>query len=122
MQNVLVVGKALSDANRLRTLMALRAHGELCACQIAEFLQITSATVSRHMSVLQSAGLIESRKDGRWVYYRLSEKGVKESRLADVLGWVFSILDNDPGISDDRRRLQEVTSCDASELCKGKSR
>jgi ArsR family transcriptional regulator len=122
MHNVIAVGKALSDVNRVRTLMALQAYHELCACQIADFLQITAATVSRHMGVLQLAGLVDGRKDGRWVYYRLSEKIAQEPHLANVLHWMFFDLDADPIIHNDRRLLAEITRYDAREVCQKKYR
>ncbi len=64
--------KALADGNRLRVIAALREHEELCVCQITELLHLATATVSRHMSILQYAGLVQSRKKSRWVYYRLT--------------------------------------------------
>jgi DNA-binding transcriptional ArsR family regulator len=67
------VGMALSDPNRVRALMALR-NGELCVCQLIELLQLAPSTVSKHMSILKQAGLVASRKDSRWVYYRSAEK------------------------------------------------
>jgi len=48
--------------------------GELCACQIIEMLGLAPSTVSKHMSILRQAGLVETRKEGRWIYYRLAEE------------------------------------------------
>jgi DNA-binding transcriptional ArsR family regulator len=45
--------------------------GELCVCQVTEVLQLAPSTVSKHMSILRQAGLVEARKEGRWIYYRL---------------------------------------------------
>ena len=70
---VISTAKALSDAHRVRVLAALRDRRELCVCQITELLGLATATVSRHMSLLQAAQLVDSRKEGRWVYYRLSD-------------------------------------------------
>jgi DNA-binding transcriptional ArsR family regulator len=120
MQTVLTVGKALSDANRVRTLMALKTHGELCACKISEFLHITSATVSRHMDVLIAAGLVESRKEGRWVHYRLSPKCTAEPGLGEVLNWVFASLSGDPMVDVDQRFLSQILGCQADKVCNGK--
>jgi ArsR family transcriptional regulator len=65
MQAAIDIAKALSDASRVRTLMFLRG-GELCVCQIIEMLGLAPSTVSRHMNVLQRAGLVRARKQGRW--------------------------------------------------------
>jgi ArsR family transcriptional regulator len=64
---------------------ALLSFSELCACQIKELLQITGATVSRHMALLIQAGLVDSRKDGKWVYYRLRNG---QPEVNALLQWV----------------------------------
>ena len=69
MREIMTIVKALADENRVRALMALRA-GELCVCQIIELLQLAPSTVSKHMTVLKQARLVESRKQGRWTYYQ----------------------------------------------------
>ena len=65
--------KALGDENRLRTLYALK-RGELCVCQLIALLDLAPSTVSKHLSILRSAGLADSRKEGRWMYYRLAKE------------------------------------------------
>ena len=72
MQGTLQITGALADRSRLRVFAALTRHEELCVCQITEMLGLAPATVSRHMSLLLNARLVQSRKSGRWVYYRLS--------------------------------------------------
>ncbi len=67
----LKVTNALADGNRLKIIAALLEYDELCVCVITEFLGIAGATASRHLAILVSAGLLASRKEGRWVYYRL---------------------------------------------------
>jgi ArsR family transcriptional regulator len=67
--------KALSDMNRLRIVVALGRYEELCACQITELLQVTGATVSRHLGVLQHAGVLKSRKEGRFLLSSRSSGG-----------------------------------------------
>jgi len=64
--------RALSDEQRLTAVAILRSEGELCACEIQAALGVTHATVSHHMSVLTSAGLVTARRRGKWTYYRLS--------------------------------------------------
>ncbi|MEW6536470.1 MAG: metalloregulator ArsR/SmtB family transcription factor [Candidatus Auribacterota bacterium] len=115
MKKMISVFKALSDRNRLRVVAALDAHNELCACQITELLKVTGATASRHMSVLVSAGLVESRKDGRWVHYRLSDN---DAPLGSVLEWIRAEYSSDPQILKDRNALAQITACDPEELCR----
>ena len=63
--------KALSDETRLR-IVALLSHGELCVCHLESGLDLPQPTVSRHLAVLRAAGLVETRREGSWVYYRLA--------------------------------------------------
>jgi ArsR family transcriptional regulator len=65
--------KALGDESRLRV-VALLAHGELCVCHIEEALGISQPTASRQLSILRSAGVVDSRRDGNWIYYRLADQ------------------------------------------------
>jgi DNA-binding transcriptional ArsR family regulator len=64
--------RALGDEHRLAIVAMLRRRRELCACEIQAALGVTHATVSHHMAVLEAAGLVESRRDGRWMYYRVT--------------------------------------------------
>src|SRR5882762_7751629 len=65
--------RALSDETRLR-IVALLTHGELCVCHIEHALALTQPNASRQLGVLRAAGLVDTRKDGSWVYYRLVEQ------------------------------------------------
>jgi ArsR family transcriptional regulator len=65
--------RALGDETRLR-IVALLSHGELCVCHIEEALKISQPNASRHLSILKSAGVVEARRDGSWVYYRVVEQ------------------------------------------------
>ena len=62
--------RALADETRLR-IVALLSHGELCVCHLEEALRLSQPKVSRHLAALRSAGVVEDRRDGTWVYYRL---------------------------------------------------
>ena len=67
----MTITKALSDENRVRMLLALDGR-ELCVCQIIELLGLAPSTVSKHMSILANARLVEGRQEGRWRFYRLA--------------------------------------------------
>ncbi|MDZ7832026.1 MAG: metalloregulator ArsR/SmtB family transcription factor [Desulfobacterales bacterium] len=113
MEKTLKQIKALSDGNRLRVVMALSAHDELCVCQITELLQVSTPTVSRHMSILQNAGLVESRKDARWVHYRLSENFPEA-----LLNWANSSVAGSRIIWKDKQALETILSFPPDELCR----
>jgi DNA-binding transcriptional ArsR family regulator len=79
-QKALARAKALADPHRLMAITLLRRQGELCACELQAALEVSHATVSHHMSVLVSAGLVRTRREGKWTYYRLGP-GAREGAL-----------------------------------------
>jgi len=115
MREFMHIAKALADENRVRTLMFLR-NGELCVCQIIEMLKLAPSTVSKHLAILRQAGLIDSRKDGRWIYYHLPEGEVSKTAIA-AIDWIQSSLEYDKRIQEDDRRLIQVRAMCLEELC-----
>ena len=71
--------KALADENRLAILMSLRQR-EKCACYLLEELNISQSTLSHHMKLLCDSGLVDYRKEGKWMHYSLSEEGINAFR------------------------------------------
>ena len=71
--------KALSDPNRLM-IVDMLSCGELCACVILEKFNITQPTLSHHMKVLCDCGLVNGRKDGKWIYYSLNNESIQSFR------------------------------------------
>ena len=66
--------KALCDENRVKILEMLKS-GENCACKLLDELNVSQPTFSHHMKILCDSGLVDSRRDGKWTYYRISESG-----------------------------------------------
>ena len=64
--------KALSEELRLQIVALLVRHEELCVCEVERFLGVSQSAASRHFRYLASAGLVDGRRDGQWVYYRLA--------------------------------------------------
>ena len=114
MLEILNITKALSDENRIRALMMLTG-GELCVCQIIEMLGLAPSTVSKHMSILRQAGLVETHKEGRWIYYRLADR--KALKACEILNWLEKHLKNDKRISDDVKQLRRIRKMSKDELC-----
>ena len=116
MREVMDVLKALADETRLRALCALRG-GELCVCQLIALLDLAPSTVSKHLTILRSARLVESRKNGRWMYYRLS----KEFR-APSAGKILALLCKDTAktsrMVEDRKHLKRICGEDMNKLCR----
>ena len=101
--------KAISDPTRVRMLKLLE-PGELCVCEIMEVLGIKQPTASKHLNILKFAGIVKSRKQGTWSYYRLSEKALEDPQ--GFFGFVRGHLNDDPLVRNDRKRLQRRTgSC-----------
>lgn len=109
-QTVVLVGKALSDPSRVRILCALFLR-ECCACELVTMLDLAQASVSRHLSVLVQSGLILSRKEGRWMHYRIPKK--KESSNLFVYQTLKSLRTT--------LRKSKQRKCDLSKLegCEG---
>lgn len=108
------VTRALADESRIRTLLALR-QGELCVCQITEMLDLASSTVSKHMALLRQARLVESRKEGRWIFYRLPDE--PSTVVKQALEWVGHSLEEVPEINHDRKLLEEIVCLEPEALC-----
>ncbi len=116
MRDFLKITKALADENRLRMLLNLQQQ-ELCVCQITELLGLAMSTISKHLSVLYQAGLVNSRKDGRWMYYSLAGREAPEA-VREGLVWVKGSLAEDPRAEADAKRLKKILDMDPVELCK----
>jgi ArsR family transcriptional regulator len=95
--------KALGEKNRLRAFLALLDTEELCVCDVGEFLELAPATVSRHMSLLCQAGLVDFQKRGRWVYYRISPKVDP-----GLLQWIRNAVEDSPSRPEDRKKVGEI--------------
>ncbi|MCA9418399.1 MAG: winged helix-turn-helix transcriptional regulator [Candidatus Omnitrophica bacterium] len=111
----MAVTKALSDENRVRIMMFL-SEDELCVCQIIELLGLAPSTVSKHLSILKQAELIDSKKKGRWIYYYLPDEGVPEI-VTQAIEWLQTSLNKDKQIQGDRKQLKKVQKKSLEELC-----
>lgn len=112
------IAKALGNDSRLR-ILALLEDGELCVCQITGVLELAPATVSKHLSLLRGAGLIDSRPDGRWVYYRLAEakSGSIEKTMVEM---IRDQVTGDPVAKADRLKLNDADTDMLEDLyCRG---
>jgi ArsR family transcriptional regulator, arsenate/arsenite/antimonite-responsive transcriptional repressor len=119
MKDFLATTKALSDPSRVRALMALTG-GELCVCQLIELLALAPSTVSKHMAILHQAGLVVTRKEGRWVYYRLP--GSPDPAVRATLTWAKGSLKKDPRVVADAKRIGKVRKMNKEALCATYSR
>lgn len=104
MREIVDLLKVLSDETRLRLVKALQKR-EFCVCELVDALQVPQYNISRHLSVLRKSGLVEDRKEGIWVYYRITpHKAVLVKELVEVLA---KHLKNEKRVQEDERRLEK---------------
>ncbi len=100
--------KALADATRLR-ILGLLLTGEVCVCHIHESLRIPQPRASRHLAYLRRAGLVDTRRDGLWIHYRLAE--LSDPVLTTIQQAVTHALGHLDIVRRDAERLQKKTGC-----------
>ena len=105
--NFMNITKALSDENRVRILMALRTHS-FCVCEITAFLDLSPSTTSKHLSILKQARLIEGRKDGKWVYYRLASSPQSYGMAREAIQWIERSVGDCREIQEDEAGIREI--------------
>ena len=100
--------KALADTTRLR-ILGLLLTGEVCVCDIHESLKIPQPKASRHLAYLRKAGLVEARREGLWMHYRLAD--LPDPLLQPIADTVRHALPPLDAVHKDAGRLQKKTGC-----------
>lgn len=100
-----ILFKALADRTRLR-LINLMGADEVCVCFFVEVLKINQPKISRHLAYLKRAGLVEARRDGKWIHYQIVEP--PDTHAARIFGEVRAWLESDPAMQSDRARLAKI--------------
>lgn len=106
MREFIKVMKALSDPNRVKMIKLLQ-RKVLCVCEIKEALGLAQSTVSKHLKILEEAGLVNFTKDGLWVNYHLAD-GAESPYVANLLGNLRHWLENDDDVVKLVERLPEI--------------
>lgn len=106
MKDFIKVMKALSDPNRVKVVKFLQ-FKKMCVCEIKEALQIAQPSVSKHLKILEEAGLVKSCKDGLWVDYCLAD-GSESPYAASLLGNLKHWLKDDKEIETIMKKLPEL--------------
>lgn len=112
MEDYIKVMKALSDPTRVKILKILQLKG-LCVCEIRSLLGFSQPTISKHLKILEDAGVVVSHKDKMWVNYQLAsgtDNVYAATALQDLAGW----LTDDPEI---KSLLQAVPVINRKDLC-----
>ncbi len=100
------VMKALSDPTRVKIIKLLQ-NRMLCVCELKESLQVAQSTTSKHLKILEEAGLVTFRKDGLWVNYTIAD-GSDSPYAASMLGNLKHWLEDDPEIRKLVERLPDI--------------
>ncbi|BER91720.1 metalloregulator ArsR/SmtB family transcription factor [Thermatribacter velox] len=116
--DLVTIFKALAEPSRIRIVLAL-SQGEYCICHLTELLQLSPSTVSKHLSILRQAGLIETRKDGKWVRCFLSGNEASPTSR-EALAWVINFAGKSEQARKDARLLKEI--CKRSKACENQGK
>ena len=106
MKDFLKVTKALSDPNRVKIVKMLQ-HKVMCVCEMQAALQIAQPSVSKHLKILEEAGLVTFHKDGMWVNYQLTD-GSDSPYAASLLGNLRHWLEDDPKVAEIVEKLPSI--------------
>ncbi|GBE57304.1 HTH-type transcriptional repressor AseR [bacterium BMS3Abin01] len=114
MNQVAHIFKALSDDTRLR-IVGLLLEGELCVCDLMAILELPQSTVSRHLAYLRHAGLVNDRRQGLWMFYRLAD--ADDGLRAGLVALLRENLAELPQAEEDGRRLKHHLSKKQAAVC-----
>ncbi len=104
---------ALADRTRLRLLNLMR-EGEICVCYFTAALNEPQPKISRHLAYLRQAGLVETTRIGKWIYYRIAEP--KDVSASNVLRAATDWLARDAQMQEDRARLFQISCCETEQM------
>ena len=107
MQNEAAFFKVLADSTRLRLAVLLSIRGETCVCGLAEALNVPQYNISRHLAIMRSAGVVQAKRKGTWMFYKLSKA---RNRLEQCLHECFrDCLAGHRTVKTDMKRLSKAT-------------
>ena len=114
MKSFIRVMKALSNPSRVKIVKMLQ-HKEMCVCEIKAALGLAQPTVSKHLKVLEDAGLVQSKKDGLWVNYSLNGKDDRSPYVATLLANLKHWFQDEPDIA---RLVKMLPVIRREEICR----
>jgi ArsR family transcriptional regulator len=115
--DLVLLAKAMADPTRVRILSALRGL-ELCVCELCDALEVSQSTLSTHLQVIRDAGLVRTRKVGKWVYYAPAPD--REAVTETIFEFFSSAMRRDARIRRDAERVKKrLAERDGGECCRG---
>jgi ArsR family transcriptional regulator len=106
---------ALANDIRLRCLMLMQLEGELCVCELTHALDMSQPMISRHLALLRDAGLVQARRDGQWMHYRIHPQ--LEAWAKKVLKETAKANKQESPYADDLYALQEMPNRPGASCC-----
>ncbi len=113
MKSFIKVMKALSDPNRVKIIKMLQ-HKTMCVCEMREALEVSQPTVSKHLKILEEAGLVDFSKDGLWVNYHLTD-GSRSPYVATMLGNLRHWMEDEAEV---KKIIEKIPHIHREEVCK----
>ena len=98
----------LSDSTRLRALMLIQAEREVCVCELTFTLDESQPKISRHLALMREAGIVESRREGTWMHYRMNPQ--LPTWAKEVIRHIFAQLSGSSPYSDDKKLLAQMNN------------
>jgi len=115
MKSTAQIFKALGDETRLRIMALLVNDQELCVCDIMSALEMPQSTISRHLSYLRNAGLVDDRRQGVWMYYKVNRDKLRYAgTIFDLLATMLLELDQ---AAVDQRNLRKHLAAKEKSSC-----
>ena len=107
--------RLIADNTRLRSMMLLIEHTELCVCELTHALCLSQPKISRHLAQLRDAGLVQDRREGLWIYYRLHPQ--LPDWIETVLQQTWKANSNTEIYAEDRKNLTDMPNRPGSACC-----
>lgn len=121
-KDIITLLSALADPTRLR-LVRMLLQEELCVCELVDALRIPQYKVSRHLGKLRRVGLVEARRNGRWMYYSIGRRAALKGFQQDLLKVIDVHVDGAPGMREDnaclsrRLAMRQAGRCVVGKTC-----
>jgi ArsR family transcriptional regulator len=106
MKKIANIFKALSDDTRLRVIKLLQER-ELCVCELMQVLEMSQPRISRHLSVLKNAGLVNDRREGKWIHYSLRQE-TQGKEIKILLDSMVVMANDDAVVKGDKKNLKKA--------------
>jgi len=108
MQKILEILKILSDETRLK-IVSLLAENELCVCELMEALRMSQSRISNHLRILRNTGIIEAKREGKWIFYSLA-RGTMDKVLWEIVQVIVNRIDEEEYLTREKILIKRLIS------------